>query len=1073
MPLIPLEPGSALDQIFEITKGDPDAAEMASRMVLFDAWGDCLEADGPRVARVVAKALEIGHDRARRALVRTALQTRLQGGELDEVLKAAAHLTLLEDVVKDDDDDDYHGRDPGERDARGRFARTVGRALPYVQGGAESRMAQDMRTAVEGSTPGERAAYRRIALAGRAMTAAGVASGSPSLLAAGQLAQAGSDLGPEAERVLGPGIRRLSYRYRGTERRPDRGLQQQMVGANDVIDQVVSNKILQVTSTNATARRLDADIARTQSALENARPEYVPELQRDLAGLQRARAAQVDQTREVSVAQQALSRLDPDKDPVAASVVERLHARGDTGPEKMAMGVRADLAMAHFLTSPGGVPTPEHTRLSIAAGQLPPSRGVIIDRDGDLVTDAVGYHGDHYLPFDLANLRRLHGGQYVRTRAAGGPTTEDIYTGLLTGARQVSVVSNSGVFTLEFDPDLRGGRRYSDKAHAMVTRYGKLLEAVRGAEDSGLYAQDIPSDQKNRLLAEAMEQTGYDRTLAQTVYRDNLKRERMKASLASDETVMEAEVETRLDAAVEDASSRNRRLSTQSMGRLREDITREVLAEHRDNRVRPFRLDGEGYAAALNSLAEEFPQFIRSVEYRTTQQFESDMRVSPRESLRRGRGGRDKGYVAPGELTAVGDVAESLTPAPRSQQGGRPPGGTRGQAPGGTENRTAGAAAGPAPRVPAGAAPGAAPAAAAGAAPTQNAGPQGPAPTLVKGARPKPGTKDLAEEIVAARTAIKYQATAAMKDAKTALETIGDADANLVGGDTSEAEALQLAGRGMSQEYLHWLIQVQGGGSPSRAVEFLMENNERSAQHRQAVGTALDKLVTETESFDNPIISADKLAQDAETVANLDAVINPFTDPAGDDWVLQAPDLDAPKPLRLPEVTTLGADMENYDAAEKAIEADRSQGGSGKLGDRIQEFESKSDEEIAGVIRKEIDTLNMLMTWGSSGVKPPGVDNSLQQEARYLATQPLDAAPRYRTLRSAQRAWSYLKAKRVALGINDTNAITGGGGAAPLPQPPRQGATSKRLQSARVVRVHPPGSALAQAFREFRKQAGI
>jgi hypothetical protein len=42
---------------------------------------------------------------------------------------------------------------------------------------------------------------------------------------------------------------------------------------------------------------------------------------------------------------------------------------------------------------------------------------VIIDADGDVVSQAVGFSDDHYLPFDLANLTRLRGGQYVRTEA--------------------------------------------------------------------------------------------------------------------------------------------------------------------------------------------------------------------------------------------------------------------------------------------------------------------------------------------------------------------------------------------------------------------------------------------------------------------------------------------------------------------------------------------------------------------------------------------------------------------------------------------------------------------------------
>src|SRR4029077_5663097 len=117
-----------------------------------------------------------------------------------------------------------------------------------------------------------------------------------------------------------------------------------------------------------------------------------------------------------------------------------LYTHGDTA----AIG----LVNEHFL------PDLNAAALSLKGGEQPRSVGVIIDANGDLVTQAQGFNGDHYLPFDLKNLKELQGGRYVRTRAAGGLTSEDLYTGLLTGARQVQVVSNSGVFTLEFDPDV-------------------------------------------------------------------------------------------------------------------------------------------------------------------------------------------------------------------------------------------------------------------------------------------------------------------------------------------------------------------------------------------------------------------------------------------------------------------------------------------------------------------------------------------------------------------------------------------------------------------------------------------
>src|SRR5207342_236966 len=94
------------------------------------------------------------------------------------------------------------------------------------------------------------------------------------------------------------------------------------------------------------------------------------------------------------------------------------------------------------------------------------------------------------------------GGQYVRTRAAGGLTTEDLYTGLLTGARQVQVISNSGVFTVEFDPDVRGGRRYTDKALRMINRYGKILETIQAGR---IMRNDVPFARRQQLQEQAQQ----------------------------------------------------------------------------------------------------------------------------------------------------------------------------------------------------------------------------------------------------------------------------------------------------------------------------------------------------------------------------------------------------------------------------------------------------------------------------------------------------------------------------------------------------------------------------------------
>lgn len=128
------------------------------------------------------------------------------------------------------------------------------------------------------------------------------------------------------------------------------------------------------------------------------------------------------------------------------------------------------------------LPNANLNTLQRKSGTIPPSQGVILNRAGQVTTQSVGYGDDHYLPFNLARLKALRGGEYIRTRSFGGPTTEDVYTGLISGARALTVVSHNGVYTLEFDDTLRGSRRYNDKAAQMVARYGQLLDAVKNGE---------------------------------------------------------------------------------------------------------------------------------------------------------------------------------------------------------------------------------------------------------------------------------------------------------------------------------------------------------------------------------------------------------------------------------------------------------------------------------------------------------------------------------------------------------------------------------------------------------------
>ena len=91
----------------------------------------------------------------------------------------------------------------------------------------------------------------------------------------------------------------------------------------------------------------------------------------------------------------------------------------------------------------------------------------------------------------------------------GGLTSEDIYTGLITGARRVTVVSRSGTFSMEFEPDFRGGRRHNDKALRMTRRYEQLLDAVQSKQVS---SGAVPIEVQDALRAQVLEEYPYERS---------------------------------------------------------------------------------------------------------------------------------------------------------------------------------------------------------------------------------------------------------------------------------------------------------------------------------------------------------------------------------------------------------------------------------------------------------------------------------------------------------------------------------------------------------------------------------
>lgn len=457
--------------------------------------------------------------------------------------------------------------------------------------GSADGIAGDWYGPSQGGASMDRQAYRRMKVTGQALSA--LSTPGSGLSVAGGVAQLVGEIGPEAEKVLAPGIRRAAYRYRGTERRPSGDLRRQVEEAQDFAE--------------------------------------------------------------------GKGNWDQRSDANPAKAIGSYHQKLALSEDQMALRTGGDATVAWMLGltgAPSQLPDKKSAELSMASGEVPPSRGVIIDADGDLVSQAVGFNGDHYLPFDLRNLGRLYGGQYVRTRAQGGPTGEDLYASVMTGARQFQVVSNSGVFTVEFDPNLRGSRRYSDKARRMVTRYEQMLE-VLADPNSKVFERDLSREQMTEIRRKAAQDSDTPEQFRQQV-QAMTDHARMMGALASeegdDDEAMDAAqrmATTRVD---QEISSMPRAAQPSPQGRLRMIAERrnEEYAQLTGGQVKRLSLNGMGYYRALRALETEFPYFIRQTDWQSLPDWIATrgLRNTPGHARDRAN---DRGYVEPGQTNpAIG-----------------------------------------------------------------------------------------------------------------------------------------------------------------------------------------------------------------------------------------------------------------------------------------------------------------------------------------------------------------------------------------------------------------------------------
>lgn len=408
--------------------------------------------------------------------------------------------------------------------------------------------------------------YRRVQagsqLLGQLNTGPGGRPINAKVAAAAKFGEFVGSYGPEAEKVVGPHMRKTNYRYRGIERKADPALLS----------------------------------AAQKKGYANAR--IAPD--DELTGRQR--------------------QLRSANQPVPPTAEQQQVASVQT-------------AMAYLA---GRLPNLRLSEIQRKSGRIPPSEGVLINRDGAIVAQAVGHADDHYLPFNLKNLKSLNGGEYVRSRSKGGLTTEDIYTGLVSGARQVTVVSNSGVFTINFEDDFRGGRRYSDKAATMVDRYAKTLDAIKNGQ---IEREPLSAEVRGQLLDEVhqdMPPSLYSQADINAAFQQKVKDYKENPQLTSKEL---EDIDAKARAGAQLGTERGDREYRTAKAELTD-------AAMESKRSRMYTLDGQGYAAALDALKEQYPYYIKSVTYLNRN--ESQNALGERgEGSARFKGGSDEGYVAP------------------------------------------------------------------------------------------------------------------------------------------------------------------------------------------------------------------------------------------------------------------------------------------------------------------------------------------------------------------------------------------------------------------------------------------
>jgi hypothetical protein len=286
------------------------------------------------------------------------------------------------------------------------------------------------------------------------------------------------------------------------------------------------------------------------------------------------------------------------------------------------------------------------------AGFGVPSSGIIIRSDGQAKEMYRGVGEDHYLPFSAKALPELRDAQYVRTRVLGGHTGEDITTLVASGARRATVVSGSGVFSIELKPNTSlVGRMAQPEVAAMGERYERILDKL---SSSGIYAVDLPNETMTELRRKAAEFTG--KMPEDEEYKTHLTKLVTKARAQAAQITQEDidSITERVDAQMElDTSAQ----SPQQKARLRDELLKDAMQDKENEKVRTLSLNGEGYALALETLRMQYPSIIANVEYESINDFVKNRELGgvldrAAVTIRNRRNAKDSGLVKPGQTSA-------------------------------------------------------------------------------------------------------------------------------------------------------------------------------------------------------------------------------------------------------------------------------------------------------------------------------------------------------------------------------------------------------------------------------------